>query len=289
LSDLNRKTAVITGASRGIGAAVARMLHDRGCNLGLASRSGDDLGLERVVARPCDVRDLDALVELCEATAERFGGIDIVVPNAGVGAYGRFLDLSREHLDEMLDVNLKGTVYTIRAALPHMLGREGDVVTLASEAGRRGLPYEAVYCASKFGQVGLTRALDHELREQGIRCTNICPGGVATDFALEPGRGRTPDELPGLRIEISALTEPVALAPTVPERILIGRDGLLVRRGGASGLLLPQVATEYHWEPEAFLAATCRKAGLPPHAWREPGTEVLAFQADVFGETGEGG
>jgi 3-oxoacyl-[acyl-carrier protein] reductase len=195
---LEGKTAIITGASRGIGAALARMLHVRGVTLGLASRTGDDLGLDGVIAQPCDVRDLDALERLCAATAERFGGIDIVVPNAGVGAYGAFLDLSREHLDEMIDVNLKGTVYAIRAALPHMLGRAGDVVTLASEAGRRGLPYEAVYCASKFGQVGLTRALDHELLEQGIRCTNICPGGVATDFALEAGRGRTEDALPGM-------------------------------------------------------------------------------------------
>jgi len=195
---LEGKTAVITGASRGIGAAVARILHDSGCNLGLASRSGNDLGLGNAVARPCDVRDLDALVELCQETADRFGGIDIVVANAGVGAYGPFLELSREHLDEMLDVNLKGTIYAIRAALPHMLGREGDVVTLASEAGRRGLPYEAVYCASKFGQVGLTRALDHELRSRGIRCTNICPGGVATDFALDNGRGRTHDVLEGM-------------------------------------------------------------------------------------------
>ena len=196
--NLEGKTAVITGASRGIGAALAHMLHDRGVNLGLASRSGDDLGLDRTVAQPCDVRDLDALERLCAATAEQFGGIDIVVANAGVGAYGAFLDLSREHLDEMIDVNLKGTLYAIRAALPHMAGREGDVITLASEAGRRGLPNEAVYCASKFGQVGFTRALDHELREQGIRCTNVCPGGVATDFALEAGRGRTPDVLPGM-------------------------------------------------------------------------------------------
>jgi len=198
MSELSGKTAVITGASRGIGAAVARLFHDRGMNLGLASRSGDDLGLERVVARACDVRDLDALIAVCDDTAERFGGIDVVVANAGVGAYGPFLDLSREHLDEMLDVNLKGTVYAIRAALPHMLGREGDVITLASEAGRRGLPNEAVYCASKFGQVGLTRALDHELREHGIRCTNVCPGGVATDFALDDGRGRPQDVLPGM-------------------------------------------------------------------------------------------
>ena len=195
---LKGKTAVITGASGGIGAAVAHMLHERGVNLGLASRSGDDLGLDNTVAAPCDVRDLDALTSLCDATAERFGGIDIVVANAGVGAYGPFLELSREHLDEMVDTNLKGTLYAVRAALPHMLGREGDVITLASEAGRRGLPFEAVYCASKFGQVGFTRALDHELREQGIRCTNICPGGVATNFALEEGRGRPHEVLAGM-------------------------------------------------------------------------------------------
>ena len=197
---LEGKTAVITGASRGIGADVARMLHERGVNVGLASRSGDDLGLEGAVAAPCDVRSLADLVSLYDRTAEAFGGIDIVVANAGVGAYGAFLDLSEEHLDEMIDVNLKGTIYAIRAALPHMMGRGGDVITLASEAGRRGLPYEAVYCASKFGQVGLTRALDHELREHGIRCTNVCPGGVATDFALEEGRGRSPDVLPGMMI-----------------------------------------------------------------------------------------
>jgi len=195
---LEGKTAVITGASRGIGAAVARMLHQRGVKLGLASRSGDDLGLDSVVAQPCDVRDLAQLTSVCDATAERFGGIDIVVANAGVGAYGAFLDLSQEHLDEMIDVNLKGTLYAVRAALPHMLGRQGDVITLASEAGRRGLPMEAVYCASKFGQVGFTRALDHELREHGIRCTNVCPGGVATDFALDDGRGRSTEVLPGM-------------------------------------------------------------------------------------------
>ena len=196
---LEGKTAVITGASRGIGAALARLLHARGVNLGLASRSGDDLGLDGTVAETCDVRDLAALEHLCNATADAFGGIDIVVANAGVGAYGAFLDLSREHLDEMIDVNLKGMLYAIRAALPHMTGRPGDVITLASEASQRGLLNEAVCTALRSSeQVGFTRALDHELREQGIRCTNICPGGVATDFALEAGRGRSPDVLPGM-------------------------------------------------------------------------------------------
>jgi 3-oxoacyl-[acyl-carrier protein] reductase len=199
MTDLSGKVAVITGASRGIGAAVARALATRGIKLGLASRSGDDLGIEAAVARPCDVRSLDQVQALVDETASAFGGVDILVANAGVGAYGAFLDLPLGQLDEMIDVNLKGTLYAVRAALPYLLESEAaDLVTLASEAGRRGLPHEAVYCASKFGQVGFTRALDHELRERGVRCTNVCPGGVATDFALDEGRGRTPDVLPGM-------------------------------------------------------------------------------------------
>ena len=195
---LEGRVALVTGASRGIGAAVARQLDEHGVKLGLGSRSGDDLGLD-AVAQPCDVRDPEQVESLVAATVARFGRLDILVANAGVGAYGPFLELEAEHLDEMIDVNLKGTVYSVRAALPHLLASDGaDVVTLASEAGRRGLPYEAVYCASKFGQIGFTRALDHELRERGVRCTNVCPGGVATDFALDSGRGRTPDALPGM-------------------------------------------------------------------------------------------
>jgi NADP-dependent 3-hydroxy acid dehydrogenase YdfG len=192
MDTLDGRVALITGASRGIGAAIARTLHQAGMRLGLASRSGDDLGLTDVVAQPADVRDAAALKAIAGATAERFGGIDILVVNAGVGAYGPFLELPLEQADEMIDVNVKGAIYAVRAGLPHLLrSQHADLVTIASEAGRRGLPNEAVYCASKFAQVGLTAALDHELREQGVRCTNICPGGVATDFAM--GRGRTPD------------------------------------------------------------------------------------------------
>jgi NADP-dependent 3-hydroxy acid dehydrogenase YdfG len=197
MSSLEGKVALVTGASRGIGAAVARALDSQGVRLGLASRSGDDLGIEGTVAAPCDVRKPDELESLAAATAERFGGIDILVANAGVGAYGPFLELPPDQLEEMIDVNVKGTLNAVRATLPFLLKSDGaDIVTLASEAGRRGLPFEAVYCASKFAQVGFTRALDHELREQGVRCTNVCPGGVATDFAM--GRGRTP-EMPELK------------------------------------------------------------------------------------------
>jgi NADP-dependent 3-hydroxy acid dehydrogenase YdfG len=192
MTSLEGKVALVTGASRGIGAAVAHSLAAEGVRLALASRSGDDLGLDGAVARRCDVRQPDDLEALVAEAVERFGGIDILVANAGVGAYGPFLDLPADQLEEMIDITVKGTLYAVRTALPHLLKSDAaDIVTLASEAGRRGLPFEAVYCASKFAQVGFTRALDHELREQGVRCSNVCPGGVATDFAM--GRGRTPD------------------------------------------------------------------------------------------------
>jgi len=218
---LEGKVAVVTGASRGIGAAVARALAEAGVRLGLASRSGDDLGLDGAVAQVCDVRDPAQVDALVSATVERFGRLDILVANAGVGAYGPFLELPHEQVEEMIDVNVKGTLYAVRAALPHLLeSGEGDVVTLASEAGRRGFPHETVYCASKFAQVGFTRALDHELRERGVRCTNVCPGGVATDFAM--GRGRTPD-MPELKGMMSSedVAEVVLFVLTRPRNLRI--------------------------------------------------------------------
>jgi len=93
-------------------------------------------------------------------------------------------------------------------------------------------------------------------------------------------------ELPHVHLEISVLSVPVALHPVDPIRIVVGRDGVIVRRDEASGLLLPQVATERGWSPEQFLVAACSKAGLPTTSWREPGTEVLTFLADVFGGDG---
>ncbi len=196
---LEGKVAFITGASRGIGAAVARSLSNAGVSVGLASRSGDDLGLADALGLACDVRDNGQVEAITEATVDRFGRLDILVANAGVGSYHPFLETPLEHDEEMIDVNLKGTIYAIRAALPHLLeSPEADLVTLASEAGRRGFPGEAVYCASKFGQVGLTRALDGELREHGVRCSNVCPGGVATEFALAEGYGRPTDVLAGM-------------------------------------------------------------------------------------------
>ena len=196
---LDDKVALVTGASRGIGAAVARALHEAGARVGLLSRTGEDLGLDGALGVECDVRDPEQVRRGVDATVGRFGRLDVAVANAGVGAYGPFLELDPEQVELMVDVNLKGTLYLARAALPHLIeAGESDFVALASVAGLRGLPNEAVYCASKFGQVGFMRSLDHELREQGVRCTNVCPGGVATDFAIGTGRTADMPEMAGM-------------------------------------------------------------------------------------------
>jgi len=217
--ELEGKVALVTGASGGIGAAVARRLHGAGASVGLLSRRGDGLGLERGLGVVCDVRDRDGVARATDAVVERFGRLDIAVANAGVGAYGSFLELDPERLEAMIDVNLKGTLYTAAATLPHLVATgAGDFISLASVAGLRAFPGEAVYNASKFGQVGFTRALDHELRERGVRATCICPGGVKTDFALGAGRDEGDPELDGM-LTADEVAEVVVFTVTRPRRM----------------------------------------------------------------------
>ena len=212
------RVAFVTGASRGVGAAVARSFHGAGAKVALASRSGDDLGLDGALGVVCDVRHPDQVEAAVAATVERFGGIDVVVANAGVGSYGPFLEIDAQGVEDMIDINLKGTIYTARYTLPHLIERRGDWVSLASVAGLRAFPGETVYNASKFGQVGFTRSLDHELRELGVRVSNIAPGGIATDFAM--GTGRTPD-MPELEGMMSAedVAEVVLFTVTRPRNL----------------------------------------------------------------------
>ncbi|MEA2426328.1 MAG: hypothetical protein QOH13_2738 [Thermoleophilaceae bacterium] len=192
---LEGRVALVTGASRGVGAATARALAGGGAKVGLLSRAGDDLGIEGALGIECDVTDRAAVFAAVDEVVKHFGSLDCVVANAGVGMYGPFLEMEPEHVEAMIDVNLKGTLYTAAATLPHLVAAGGgDFVSLASVAGLRGFPGETVYNASKFGQVGFTRSLDHEMREHGVRCTNLCPGGIATDFAMGTGRDESSTE-----------------------------------------------------------------------------------------------
>ncbi len=208
MEDLTGKVVAITGASAGIGAASAKALVAEGASVVLGARRvdrlesmADEFG-DGVAVVEMDVRDPAASKRLIDAAIERFGRIDALVANAGIGAYGGIMDLTDEQLAVMMDTNVAGTVWPIRAAVPHFLAAgSGDIVIVASVAGLRGAGDEAVYAATKFAQVGLAGGLDRELREQNIRVSTICPGGTATEFAM--GAGRTPD-MPGLANMMSA-------------------------------------------------------------------------------------
>lgn len=211
MRSLEGKVFAVTGASRGIGAATALVLAREGCKLGLGGRDEGTLGeVDRACSEAggeaipvrCDVRSYEDCERLVAGTVERFGSLDGFVANAGVGAYGELLDLSLDQIDAMLDTNVYGTVYSVRAALPALLENGGgDLVVVASVAGLRGLPNESVYCAGKHAQVGFAESLDHELRPKGVRVTTMCPGGVATEFAF--GAGREPG-MPALEEMMSA-------------------------------------------------------------------------------------
>jgi NADP-dependent 3-hydroxy acid dehydrogenase YdfG len=227
MSGVEGRVALVTGASSGIGAAVARRLAAGGAQVALASRRGHDLGIEGALAGACDVCDpaqIDALVTECVG---RFGGLDILVANAGTGAYGDFLELDPEWLDEMIDTNVKGFLYTIRAGLPHLLASAGaDLVAVTSIAGQRAPEGEAVYAASKHAQIGFMRSLDHELYGKGVRCSILAPGGVATEFAM--GRGRTPEDpdLPGM-LRADEVADAVIYAITRPRTARIFEASIL--------------------------------------------------------------
>lgn len=202
MGDMSERVVAITGASSGIGAATAEALAAEGASVVLGARRTDRLEEltsklgARAAAVEMDVRNPDDSSRLIQTAVDRFGHIDTLIANAGIGAYGGIMDLSDDQLREMMDTNVAGTVWPIRAVVPHFLeAGTGDIVIVASVAGLRGAGDEAVYAATKFAQVGLAGALDRELREKGIRVSVIAPGGTATEFAM--GAGRTPD-MPGL-------------------------------------------------------------------------------------------
>jgi len=202
MDTLSETVIVITGASAGIGRATARELLGVGARVVLGARRRERLeALEaefpgRAVGVEMDVRSPEDCRRLVNTAVERFGRLDSLIANAGIGMYGGILDQTDEDLTTMLDTNIAGTVWPIRAAVPEMLkaGR-GDIVIVASVAGFRGGADEAVYTATKFAQVGLAGSLDRELREKGIRVTTIGPAGTATEFAIGTGRTEGMPEL----------------------------------------------------------------------------------------------
>lgn len=195
---LDGKVALVTGASAGIGAAAARALAAEGAKIVLTARRRERLETlaEEIRAMGSDAaivvgdaREEDTAKEAVQAASETFGRLDILINNAGVGNYKNIVDTSADEYDTMMDSNVRSTFLFTRHAVPVMQAQKsGTILMLSSMAGVYGFAGEAVYCATKFAQVGMAQALDKELRPHGIKVGAICPGGVKTEFALGTGR-----------------------------------------------------------------------------------------------------
>ncbi len=193
MTDLTGKTALITGASRGIGAETARLFADAGANVALVARSADsiaDVAGEigaKAIAIPCDISRYWELEKATSGCVDAFGGLDIVVNNAGViEPISHLASADPEAWGQVIDINLKGVFYAMRAALPVMRGAGGGTILTVSSGAAHG-PVEAWshYCSSKAGAAMLTRCLHKEEAENGIRAMGLSPGTVATQMQRE--------------------------------------------------------------------------------------------------------
>lgn len=195
MTDLKNKNALITGAGKGIGKAVAIALAKEGVNLILVSRTQSDidqlaketadLGV-KTIAISADVADINSINNAVEKALSEFKTIDILINSAGIASFGKFMELEPEAFERIIQVNLMGTYYTTRAVIPNMIERKtGDIINISSTAGLNGNALTSAYSASKFAVLGLTDSLMQEMRKHNIRVTALTPSTVATDMAKD--------------------------------------------------------------------------------------------------------
>jgi len=224
---LKGKIALVTGASRGIGRASALALAKEGATVVGVARTGAELDdLCRTIAAAGGaatsfVADVTQSADVAAAVREaiaKHGRIDILVNNVGMGGYRPFLDWSEADYDRIMATNAKSTWLFCREVIPHMLSAGGgNIINVASVAGLQGYPREAIYCSSKFAQVGLTQALDREFWQKNIKVSAICPGGVETHFALGDGRTEGSEQMKGFSTA-EDVAEAVVMAALPRER-----------------------------------------------------------------------
>ena len=195
MTDLKNKNALITGAGKGIGKAIALALAKEGVNIILVARTQEEIDSVaakvrslrvKALAITADVADINSVNAAVEKALAEFGTIDILINNAGIAAFGKFLELEPTDWERIIQVNLMGTYYVTRAVLPNMIERQtGDIINISSTAGLSGNALTSAYSASKFAVLGLTESLMQEVRKHNIRVTALTPSTVATDMAKE--------------------------------------------------------------------------------------------------------
>lgn len=253
MKTLQDRVAVVTGASTGIGRAVAAELARRGASVVLASQNADRLALAEaeiapigapVLAVQTDVEDRSAVERLADATLDRFGAVHILVNNAGVFAPGYAWEISYADWEWVVGVNLWGTIYGIKTFMPHLLAQEeAHVVNVASAGGLMTSPTHGPYTASKHAMVGLSKGLraDLAIKQANVGVTLVCPGGVATNITTQletTGPGGKPRETVELSPEVDAVWKAIEqvtdsgiaaeeVGPMVADAILQDRFWLL--------------------------------------------------------------
>jgi 3-oxoacyl-[acyl-carrier protein] reductase len=195
MENIKGQTALITGAGKGLGKAIARELAKEGVNLGLISRTEADLQALaeelkslnpeiKVAYQAADISNNAQVVSSVDAIKQELGSINILVNNAGVGKFGKFLDLTVEEWEDIVKINVFGAYYLTRAVLPEMKERRsGDIVNISSSAGLKGAPLTSAYSASKFGLIGMSESLMQEVRKDNIRVFTMTPSTISTDMA----------------------------------------------------------------------------------------------------------
>lgn len=232
--ELKNRSAIITGAGKGIGKAVAVALAAEGVNLGLVARTSTDLedlqamlttayGVNVSIAT-ADISIKDDVDRAISALAKELGTIDILINNAGIAQFGTLLDMEPEVWQSIIQTNVMGTYYVTRAVLPAMLAQSaGSIINIASTAGERGFATGSAYCASKFAVLGLTEALMQEVRKSNIRVTALTPSTVNTDLAINAGLKIGEEDR---MMQAEDVAELVLTALKLPDRVFLKTAGI---------------------------------------------------------------
>jgi len=195
MENLQGKNALITGAGKGIGRAVAIALAQEGVHLGLVARTLSDLeSLVEEVGQYCvktaiavvDISDMEGVNDAVAQITAELGDIDILINNAGIASFGKFLELEPSRWEEIIKVNVFGAYYTTRAVLPAMIAKaSGDIINISSTAGKNGAAVTSAYSASKFALIGLSESLMQEVRKHNIRVSTLTPSTVASEMSKD--------------------------------------------------------------------------------------------------------
>ncbi|MDC1308596.1 SDR family oxidoreductase [Saprospiraceae bacterium] len=210
--ELQGKTALITGGSKGIGRAIAEQMLQAGMNVGITGRSINSLNLvtdelkaqygDKIVSFESDVRDYTAQQNAVSELVAKFGGLNVVIANAGIGHFAPIDVMTHEQWNDIIDINLTGVFNTVKASVESIKKSEGYIITIASLAGTNFFAQGSAYNASKFGLVGFTQAIMLDLRKYGVKVSTIMPGSVSTYF-----NDHTPNDADAWKIQPEDIAE----------------------------------------------------------------------------------